>query len=99
MPAAYDDITTNPEMDGVDSDQDAEGEEDTDPYRMDQQLQDAVHKADSGEQVDEEAFAEPGVSEEDAGNREVQNGDGEEIKLNEVYVDKDAVGVLEPNGN
>lgn len=42
-----------PPADQADSDLDAEGEEETDLYEMDQQLQNAVHQAYSGE-VDEE---------------------------------------------
>ncbi|CAI7631964.1 unnamed protein product [Penicillium glandicola] len=43
----------NPPVDPADSDLDAEGEEETDLYEMDQQLQDAVHRAYTGE-VDED---------------------------------------------
>ncbi|KAL1965042.1 hypothetical protein VTN77DRAFT_6102 [Rasamsonia byssochlamydoides] len=57
MPATYDDPRTNPQTDVVDSDQDAEGEEDPDLYEMDQQLQDAVHKADAGEQAEDDEAA------------------------------------------
>lgn len=39
----------NPPPDAVDSDQDAEGEEETDFYQMDQQLQNAAHRAYTGE--------------------------------------------------
>lgn len=44
----------NPPHDAVDSDQDAEGEEETDFYQMDQQLQNAVHRAYTGEVAAEE---------------------------------------------
>lgn len=54
-PATYDDTKADPQANMVDSDQDAEGEEDTDLYQMDQQLQDAVHKADSGEHEEDDA--------------------------------------------
>ncbi|KAJ5585560.1 uncharacterized protein N7459_005360 [Penicillium hispanicum] len=40
-------------VDQVDSDVDAEGEEETDLYQMDQQLQDAVHRAYTGEEAEE----------------------------------------------
>lgn len=43
----------DPPVDPADSDLDAEGEEETDLYEMDQQLQDAVHRAYTGE-VDED---------------------------------------------
>lgn len=43
----------DPPVDPTDSDLDAEGEEETDLYEMDQQLQDAVHRAYTGE-VDED---------------------------------------------
>jgi histone acetyltransferase SAS3 len=39
----------NPPVEAADSDLDAEGEEETDLYEMDQQLQDAVHRAYTGE--------------------------------------------------
>ena len=38
----------------MDSDQDAEGEEDTDLYQLDQELQSAVQKADAGSAIEEE---------------------------------------------
>ena len=43
----------DPPADQMDSDLDAEGEEETDLYQMDQQLQDAVHRAYSGEEAEE----------------------------------------------
>ena len=52
-PPADDDTEMRPPPDMVDSDQDAEGEEETDLYQMDQQLQDAVHRAYSGEVAEE----------------------------------------------
>ncbi|KAF9888097.1 hypothetical protein FE257_009233 [Aspergillus nanangensis] len=55
--AAHDDTEMRPPPDAVDSDQDAEGEEETDLYQMDQQLQDAVHRAYSGEVAEEAAKA------------------------------------------
>lgn len=54
MPPANDDPDKlDPPADQADSDLDAEGEEETDLYEMDQQLQNAVHQSYSGE-VDEE---------------------------------------------
>ncbi|KAJ5972339.1 Acyl-CoA N-acyltransferase [Penicillium vulpinum] len=47
----------DPPMDTADSDLDAEGEEETDLYAMDQRLQDAVHRAYTGE-VDEDGLEE-----------------------------------------
>lgn len=44
----------NPPADQIGSDVDAEGEEETDIYHMDQQLQDAVHRAYSGEDAEED---------------------------------------------
>lgn len=41
------------DQDQVDSDLDAEGEEETDLYQMDQQLQNALHQAYSGETAEE----------------------------------------------
>ncbi|KAL2798359.1 hypothetical protein BJX66DRAFT_44932 [Aspergillus keveii] len=48
VPAAADESKLKPRAENIDSDQDAEGEE-TDLYQMDQQLQDAVHRAYTGE--------------------------------------------------
>lgn len=45
----------DPPPDQVGSDLDAEGEEETDLYEMDQQLQDAVHRSYSGEDGEEDA--------------------------------------------
>ncbi|KAL2852437.1 hypothetical protein BJY01DRAFT_96496 [Aspergillus pseudoustus] len=57
VPAAADDSKLKPRMENLDSDQDAEGEE-TDLYQMDQQLQDAVHRAYTGEVAAETGFTE-----------------------------------------
>lgn len=56
----------DPPVDPTDSDLDAEGEEETDLYEMDQQLQDAVHRAYTGE-VD-------GDGPEESGNNSSVNG-------------------------
>lgn len=61
MPATLPSANDLPDMDNqqpevVDSDQDAEGEEETDFYQMDQQLQNAVHRAYSGEVAAEETM-------------------------------------------
>lgn len=54
VPPAIDDPgNLDPPTDQVDSDLDAEGEEETDLYQMDQQLQDAVHRAYHGEVTEE----------------------------------------------
>lgn len=50
----------DPPVDQVDSDLDAEGEEETDLYHMDQQLQDAVHRAYTGEVAEEDGSDEHG---------------------------------------
>ncbi|KAL4908164.1 hypothetical protein BDW74DRAFT_146958 [Aspergillus multicolor] len=71
-----------PAEDFVDSDQDAEGEE-TDLYQMDQQLQDAVHRAYSGEvaaevgttEVDEDLDAEGEVDYDHIPNGEVDEAE------------------------
>lgn len=76
-PAADDELRPSAEK-YADSDQDAEGEE-TDLYQMDQQLQDAVHRAYSGEvaaetraaEIDEDLDAEGDVDEEHIPNGEV----------------------------
>lgn len=54
----------NPPADMMDSDQDAEGEEETDFYQMDQQLQDAVHRAEENtmnNDEDRDADGEPDI--------------------------------------
>lgn len=53
MPATHDELTLDAQPPLVDSDQDAEGEEDTDLYQMDQQLQNAVQKADADEDAED----------------------------------------------
>lgn len=68
VPATEDDTKVNPQSDVVDSDQDAEGEEDPDLYQMDQQLQDAVHKSVSCEQAAEVEAGEEAKREEQQGN-------------------------------
>lgn len=50
----------DPPADQADSDLDAEGEEETDLYEMDQQLQNAVHQAYSGEVAEENGH--PGLN-------------------------------------
>lgn len=63
VPSAHHDIEMRPPVDVVDSDQDAEGEEEEDGadlYTMDQQLQDAVHRAYSGDEAAESEKIEPG---------------------------------------
>lgn len=49
MPPAIEELERDLQAEAVDSDQDAEGEEETDVYQMDAQLQDAVHRAYSGD--------------------------------------------------
>lgn len=53
MPPAIEELERDLQADVVDSDQDAEGEEETDLYQMDAQLQNAVHRAYSGEVAEE----------------------------------------------
>ena len=53
MPPATEELERDLQEDMVDSDQDAEGEEETDLYQMDAQLQNAVHRAYSGEMAEE----------------------------------------------
>ncbi|OKL60091.1 hypothetical protein UA08_04716 [Talaromyces atroroseus] len=65
MTAPHDELGVNPQTDLLDSDQDAEGEEDTDLYQLDQELQSAVQKADAGHAAeDDEATAESDFAEE-----------------------------------
>ncbi|BCS01205.1 putative histone acetyltransferase [Aspergillus luchuensis] len=60
VPLANDDPGSKTPADMVDSDQDAEGEEETDLYQMDQQLQDAAHRAFTGEAADDTATGDLG---------------------------------------
>ena len=53
MPPAIEELERDLQEELVDSDQDAEGEEETDLYQMDAQLQNAVHQAYSGEMAEE----------------------------------------------
>lgn len=78
MPATQDETKMNPQPDMVDSDQDAEGEEDPDLYQMDQQLQDAVHKSVSCEQAEEEDAAEVEPGEERRSEEEQPENDQDE---------------------
>ncbi|KUL91359.1 hypothetical protein ZTR_01813 [Talaromyces verruculosus] len=67
MPASHEELGVSSHVDDrVDSDQDAEGEEDTDLYQLDQELQSAVQKADAGSAVEEdEPTAESDAAEDD----------------------------------
>ncbi|KAJ5567254.1 hypothetical protein N7535_006560 [Penicillium sp. DV-2018c] len=72
----------DPSVDPADSDLDAEGEEETDLYEMDQRLQDAVHRAYTGE-VDEDDHEEavngknPGANGLNGGNDDDDNDEAE----------------------
>lgn len=74
----------NPPTDVMDSDQDAEGEEETDFYHMDQQLQNAVHRAYSGEVAAEETTNKPVDDDRDAegepDNEAIMDGDNDETE-------------------
>lgn len=63
----------DPPVDQADSDLDAEGEEETDLYHMDQQLQDAVHRAYTGEVAEEDGNNE-GDDEAPSTQEGMQNG-------------------------
>ncbi|KAL5362510.1 hypothetical protein BJX96DRAFT_154083 [Aspergillus floccosus] len=91
VPPANDDTEMRPPADAVDSDQDAEGEEETDLYQMDQQLQDAVHRAYSGEVAEEAANAANTADDEDL------DAEGEpdiELDLAGENVDAQPVGAV-----
>ncbi|PCG91316.1 Zinc finger, PHD-type [Penicillium occitanis (nom. inval.)] len=77
MPASHEELGVNSHVDDrVDSDQDAEGEEDTDLYQMDQELQSAVQKADAGSAVEEdEPTAESDAAEDDNKSEEEDYAD------------------------
>lgn len=90
MPATYDDPRTNTQTDMVDSDQDAEGEEDPDLYELDQRLQDAVQKEDAGEQAEDEEEAAMESEPTDDGKIEAESEEEEPRSLdadNEDFVD------------
>ncbi|KAJ5202747.1 hypothetical protein N7449_004826 [Penicillium cf. viridicatum] len=79
----------DPPVDPTDSDLDAEGEEETDLYEMDQQLQDAVHRAYTGE-VDED-----GPEEGANGNNSSVNGlNGEEEDDDDDNDEAEPVGAV-----
>ncbi|THC92489.1 hypothetical protein EYZ11_008053 [Aspergillus tanneri] len=81
VPPAPDETEMRPPAEEVDSDQDAEGEEETDLYHMDQQLQDAVHRAYSGEVAAEAANADPGEDEDAEGEPDTDlNLEGDETE-------------------
>lgn len=67
----------DPPADQIDSDIDAEGEEETDLYQMDQQLQDAVHRAYSGEEAEDNGDSD---SMRDDANSDRQSGDNDETE-------------------
>lgn len=95
VPITYDDTLLNLETDAINSDQDAEGEEDTDLYQMDQQLQDAVHKADSGDRIE---GGEIETMKHCKSNVHLGGGDNES-KSAEVEADSEAVGAVKvPEG-
>ncbi|QGA17671.1 hypothetical protein EYB26_005346 [Talaromyces marneffei] len=75
MPASHEDLGVNSHVDDrVDSDQDAEGEEDTDLYQLDQELQSAVQKADAGDAVEtDEPTAESDVADDDNKSEEEED--------------------------
>ncbi|PYH96266.1 histone acetyltransferase [Aspergillus ellipticus CBS 707.79] len=79
VPPANDDPELKTPADMADSDQDAEGEEETDLYQMDQQLQDAVHRAFSGEAAEEAATGDPGDDQDAEGEPDTEmNLDGDQ---------------------
>jgi histone acetyltransferase SAS3 len=66
MPASHEELGVNSHVDDrVDSDQDAEGEEDTDLYQLDQELQSAVQKADAGDAAGTDVTADSDAAEDD----------------------------------
>ncbi|KAF4169528.1 hypothetical protein CNMCM6936_007511 [Aspergillus lentulus] len=105
MPAtvlpAIDDPDTRPPADMVDSDQDAEGEEETDLYEMDQQLQNAVHRAYSGENADGDQDADYDEDEDAEGEPDTElniNGDNDDAEPVGAVKMPDAAGSLD-NGD
>jgi histone acetyltransferase SAS3 len=66
--------------DQVDSDIDAEGEEETDLYQMDQQLQDAVHRAYSGEEAEDIGDSADSEAMRDDANSDRLSGDNDETE-------------------
>ncbi|RAL17565.1 putative histone acetyltransferase [Aspergillus homomorphus CBS 101889] len=90
VPPVNDDRDKKAPADPVDSDRDAEGEEETDLYQMemDQQLQDAVHRALLGDPVENAAATDSGDD---------QDAEGEpdpEIDVNGALLDADPVGAV-----
>ena len=66
--------------DQIDSDIDAEGEEETDLYHMDQQLQDAVHRAYSGEEAEDNGDSADSEAMRDDANSDQLSGDNDETE-------------------
>ncbi|KAF7160412.1 hypothetical protein CNMCM5623_005967 [Aspergillus felis] len=102
MPAtvlpAIDDPETRPPADMVDSDQDAEGEEETDLYEMDQQLQNAVHQAYSGETAEVDQDADYDEDEDAEGEPDTElniNGDNDDAEPVGAVKMPDAAGSLD----
>ncbi|PKX92683.1 putative histone acetyltransferase [Aspergillus novofumigatus IBT 16806] len=102
MPAtvlpAIDDPDTRPPADMVDSDQDAEGEEETDLYEMDQQLQNAVHRAYSGENAEGDQDADYDEDEDAEGEPDTElniNGDNDDAEPVGAVKVPDTAGSLE----
>ncbi|PYH45261.1 putative histone acetyltransferase [Aspergillus saccharolyticus JOP 1030-1] len=88
VPPVNDDPDKNTLPDFVDSEQDAEGEEETDLFQMDQQLQDAVHRALSGEPIDIAAAADPGTDQDAEGETDI------EMDVNGAPLDAEPVGAV-----
>ena len=79
MPPLLEDLDQlDPPADQADSDLDAEGEEETDLYQMDQQLQDAVHRAYTGEEAEENDDS--GADEAVGSDRVANGGDNDDTE-------------------
>lgn len=78
MPATHDELTLDAQPPLIDSDQDAEGEEDTDLYQMDQQLQNAVQMADADDEAGRVDASSPEPMPEDNKSYEESLGDNED---------------------
>ncbi|KAF7117737.1 hypothetical protein CNMCM5793_006893 [Aspergillus hiratsukae] len=82
----------------VDSDQDAEGEEETDLYEMDQQLQNAVHRAYTGEAAEGDQDADYDEDEDAEGEPDTElniNGDNDDAEPVGAVKMPDAAGSLD----
>ncbi|EED24378.1 histone acetyltransferase, putative [Talaromyces stipitatus ATCC 10500] len=88
MPASHEELGVSSHADDrVDSDQDAEGEEDTDLYQLDQELQSAVQKADAGDAEEATAESDSGEDNQSEEDYAEQANDDDAVSENEYGIE------------